>query len=730
MKKKLISGILSTAVLASSFTAPVEAAVISMGGNPAVNNEAVAADLESVLLGVKSRIEVPEELTEFTYDYESNASYIPLWSFMWRDKEYNNSLSISCDNEGNIISYRLREQKEKNAVPKFLKDELQGTAEEFIAKVMPDVVGHIKFQKAIFNGVYSGSYTYQFMRIENGILMPDNAVRVTVDYETGKVTALSADWEYHITILDSEVKVSKEEAQDKIGEKVEMKLTYRNKMEEVDGKKVTKAFLVYQPDKSYMAVDAKTGEVYDSVNEYISVNGAVTEESMMADSANKLMSASGLSEQEVAKIEELKDLISKESAIRLVEEDARLLFDEHLNVVNASLYQNYDENKEAKKYVWRITFNDVRGDAAYNEKDSFRAYATASVNATTGELISYRSNVRSSYDYDEETWKELKVNYTKAESQKILEEFVKEKVADKFENSILTNDGGHGYVLKYIENQPVYGGYDFRYNRVNEGVEYSYNQIYGSVDGVTGKIYSFGYSWDDDVIFESPKEAMSSAEAYKYYTTNEGFELIYEINQKHYINEAEDLKVEDKYRLKKEVRLVHRTNISPSYISPFTGKQLSYDGSEYKKETEKEFKDISGHWAERAIRLMTDLDVIFEEEDFLPKKAVSEKEFSDALSQLGYYSRNEEKEEDTEFTKLDAIKVLIEKLNLTRVAKLQNIYKTEGIDLTNMNSEDVGYIALSRGLGIISADGEFIPNKELTRAEFAVILVNLLNAEM
>jgi len=729
MKKKMVSGILSTAVLASAFTAPVDAAVLSMGSNPAINNEDVAVNLETVLLGVKEKISIPEELTEFTYDYDSSSGYGQYWSFMWRDKDYNSSVSIDCDNEGNIFSYRVRNTKEKNNVPKFLKDELQTNAEAFIEKVMPAVSGHLEFQKATFNGVYNGSYTYQFTRIENGILMPDNSVSVSVDYETAEVMALNASWEYDITIPDAEVKISKEEAQEKIGEKVEMKLTYRNKTEEVDGKKITKAFLVYQPDKSYMAVDAKTGEVYDSVNEYISVQGPVNE-SMATDSANKLMSAGGLSEQEVAKIEELKDLISKDDAIRLVENDKRLLFDEHLNAVSASLYQNYDENKEAQEYVWSITFNDVRGDVDYQSKDTFRAYATASVNAGTGELISYRSNVRGSYDYDKEQWNELKVNYTKVEAQKILEDFVKDKVADKFENSILSNDGSYGYILKYIENQPVYGGYDFRYNRVNEGVEYSYNQIYGSVDGVTGKIYSFGYSWDDDVIFESPKEAMSPEDAYKHYVDNDGFELVYEINQKHYVSEAENLKIEDKYRLEKEVRLVHRTNISPSLISPFTGKQLSYDGTEYKKEEEKNFKDISGHWAERAIQQITDLEITFDEEDFLPKKAVSEKEFSDALSELGYYSRSEEEEEEREFTKLDAVKVLIEKLNLTKVAKLQNIYKTEGIDLTNMNPEDVGYIALARGLGVISTEGEFIPNKELTRAEFAVILVNLLNAEV
>ncbi|MBP3284502.1 MAG: hypothetical protein J6M02_03270 [Clostridia bacterium] len=727
MKKKIISGLLSTAVLASAFAAPANAAVISMGSD-AVTNEEVAADMESVLLEIKGKIEIPAEFTEFTYDYQSNTAYGQYWSFVWRDKDFKNSLSIKCDKDGNIFSYNLRNNKEKNSVPKFLKEELKATAEAFIEKVLPAVSGHLQFQEASFNGVYSGSYTYQFDRMENGILMPDNSVRVSVDYETGEVVGLSASWEYHISIPDSEVKISKEEAQEKIGEKVEMKLTYRNKTEKVGDKTITKAYLVYQPDKSYMAVDAKTGEIYETKNEYLSME-MTKNESIAEDSANnKLMSAAGLSEQEVAKIEELKNLISKKEAIKVVENDNRLLFDEHLNAVSANLYQKYDENKEAKDYLWRITFNDVRGDVDYQAKDSFRAYASATVNAETGELISYRSNVRSSYDYDKEDWNALEVKYTKAEAQEMLESFLKEKVGDKFKKSVLSDEPGFGYILKYIENEPVYGGYDFRYNRVNEGVEYTYNQIYGSVDGVTGKIYSFGYYWDDEVIFESPKATMSPEEAYKHYADKEGFELVYEINQKHYISDAEDVKIQDKYRLEKEMRLVYRTNINPSAISPFSGKQLSYDGEEYKKVTEKNFTDISGHWAERAIRLITDLNVRFEEEEFLPKKAVSEKEFVEALNQLGYYSRSEEKEEDTEFTKLDALKKLIDQLNLTKVAKLQNIYKTEGIDLTNMNPEDVGYVALARGLGIVS--GEFVPNKELTRAEFAVILMNLLHADV
>ena len=56
---------------------------------------------------------------------------------------------------------------------------------------------------------------------------------------------------------------------------------------------------------------------------------------------------------------------------------------------------------------------------------------------------------------------------------------------------------------------------------MNEGLEYTYNGIYGKVDGVTGKIYSYRYNWDENVEFESPTNAMSKEEAYKAYSNKD-----------------------------------------------------------------------------------------------------------------------------------------------------------------------------------------------------------------
>ena len=92
-----------------------------------------------------------------------------------------------------------------------------------------------------------------------------------------------------------------------------------------------------------------------------------------------------LTEKELAKIAELKSLISKEKAIDIVKNNKKLLIDENIKSATANLSQTYSSEDETK-YVWRINLSDPR-DVDYQEKDSYRAYANAVVDAKTGEII-------------------------------------------------------------------------------------------------------------------------------------------------------------------------------------------------------------------------------------------------------------------------------------------------------------------------------------------------------
>ena len=83
---------------------------------------------------------------------------------------------------------------------------------------------------------------------------------------------------------------------------------------------------------------------------------------------------------------------------------------------------------------------------------------------------------------------------------------------------------------------------------------------------------------------------MSPQNAFEHYISKDGFNLLYEINV---INQYDpNYKSIDKYydyseaySVAYEIRLVYRPDISPAYISPFTGQQLNSNGEVYREES-------------------------------------------------------------------------------------------------------------------------------------------------
>ncbi len=736
--KKIMAGMLSACMVFSSLTAPVFANDTDIMLISSEENEE-AYNMERALLSVKRKIPVPEDLTEFSYKLGysgGNYSKSKYWNFTWRDKEYNKSVKVRCDEEGNILSYSIYNSEDRTSKPTYLKEELVKNATDFIKKVAPEISDKIELSKSEFSGVYSGTYLYTFERVENGIKMPDNEVTVTVNYETGEVKRFNSDWTFDVEIPSPELNISLEEAREKIGENLEMKLKYMSKTENIGDKKVVKAYLVYVPDKSYIAVDAKTGEIYDTRDEFYDMDELEDSKNAATASFSSLDMAAEeeLTVEEVEKINEMKKLITKEEAILAVtsRKDV-LLLDDNAKAIEAKLTQKYDYDEEKNTgYIWQLRFTDPRSIKENNE-DTYRAYIKATVDAENGKILYYHSTVRSYYDSELKEWEDINVKYTSEQCQNTFENFVKNMESEKFSDTRLSDSTDTAYLLKYIDEKPVYGGYSYNYVRVNEGVDYTYNNISGDVDGITGKIYSYNVNWTDNIEFESPNGAISAKEAYNAYSEKDGFELVYEINNKHYIEnnpkEDEYYDYSDLYVLEKEVRLVYRTDIYPQYISPFTGEQLDYSGTVYEEAGEKKYTDISGYWGERYIKLITDMEYSFDGDEFLPEKAITKDEWFNLLRTVGSYTDEDEYKDAKKVTKLDAVKMIINSLYLERVAKIPNIYKSSFDDIGEVQNSDIGYVALAEGLGILSGDGSnnINPNKELSRIEAVCMVLKLAN---
>lgn len=673
--------------------------------------------LEKIATAVKKKIAIPKDLTSFTYDYYNEKDTMDVnWYLSWNSKTMDKGIHIICDANGNIVEYYHFSNMEDRVInPKYLKSELKSTGNAFLKKVAPKIYSKLKYISSSYNGVYSGTYTYVYHRIENGIMMPDNYAIIEINAETKEVTSLQIKWNYDVTIPEPNTNVTKEKAIEKVKDNMEMVLSYRPSYKNGENSNV-KAYLVYSPSKSYISIDGKTGEVYTSKEvTYSNTEDGNKEES--AEDSNVGDGGTTLTEEEIKKISELKNVISEEKAIKAVRDNKYLLIRDSWNIETVGLYR-VTYNSEAVDYVWRITFVEGR-DVDNSSSNSNWRFAEASVDAITGKIISFYAGGQRYYEFSDNQDIVTNLVYNQEQGQEIFEKFAKEQIPDLFMNAIPTKNDE---ISMGIENL-VDGGYQYYYSRVNNKIPYHYNSIAGEVDGETGKIYSFSYNWDKNITFESPKKAMSPEKAFTYYIGKEGFNLIYEVNTT----------MEEETGVRKaEVRLVYSTDINRLAMSPFTGEQLDWNGEPYSGEKNYVYRDISNEKAKRAILLLADMNIGFEGGKFQPEKVITKGELEEFLESAGYsrkvLSAKASKEKST---RLYVIKRLITCAGLKDVAKINNIYKVNFADKNKISDKNKGYVALAQGFGIVDSGKKvkLRPSEHATRAEVAQMLVELFEVK-
>ncbi|HKM00274.1 MAG TPA: YcdB/YcdC domain-containing protein [Mobilitalea sp.] len=702
--------------------------------------------LENALRAVKARITISDEYSEFDYYFNEDSSYSAgYFTLSWRNPTNSSYIQVNIDKNNNINFYnKYNYSVNSGGVAKYLSSELKTTADKFIKQIAPRLNGKLEFLEADYTGIYNGTYVYVYQRKENGVAFPDNTVEVDVDSVTGEVRSASINWLYDTSVPSNKVKLTKDEAAELIKKNMNMNLVYRMNYyriyENGISNDVKKAFLVYQPDPSYISIDAKTGEVYLTRSEWIQSNrNEKTKEDAMSVSDKGSLSGGGLTEAEITKIKELKKLITKDRAIELVTSNKYLHIDKNMMTYSANLSKSYNKVGDVDSYVWNINLSDARPVDYEKDKDQYRAYASATVDANTGKILNFYSSLKSNYDEKKEKWNKVEIAHSKEEGQKVFEKFLKTQIKDRFNNSklVASNDDYVAYFKS--DDIPVYGGYSYQYNRFNEGIEFSYNGIYGSVDGVTGKIYSFGVNWDDDIVFESPQKAMNSEEAFKKYISNEGYDLVYEANQvniydPNYRSEEKYYDYSEAYSVEYEIRLVYRPDVYPSYISPFTGEQINYDGTAYTKTQPYKYSDIANTPENREILLLSDMNIGFEGELFNPSKAITTEELALLMKQIGYgypTSETEAKTSDKLITREEIAYNFIDKLGLTKMAELTGIYTTGYSDEKDIDNKNIGAVALAKGLGLIEAkaDNKFLPDDNVTRAEAVRLIINFIKVQ-
>ncbi len=752
--KKLLSLILCFAMLLTAIVLPVSAAK---------TNEPTTEELEAVIKSVRPKIDVPEDYTEFAWHYSSPSYYSrALWNLSWNSKDYNGHVSISCDNDGNITSYDYYSSNTDRTatLPEKSPEELLGTVEAFLKKTVPFTDGKLTLSNTRVNSLRNHCYVYTFERIENGIVVPDNTVSVTLDYTTGIVTSLNCRFDIDASFEKKENLITEEKAKEILGTKQKMVLSYKLKTEWDDESgtiKSRKAYLVYSPEISYVSVDAVTGEIYTErntwdVKETFGTIAGGAQNSTMKDQVSSEESADSeagyrLSESELAQLEVLEGLISRDEAVKIVTSNDKLFINKKATAIDANLRKNYvyGEKTEQQNYIWEISFTNP-SDEKYGYYDTM--YAT--VDAKTGELLSFSAELPNYYYYKETETDIPEIKYTSEQAKAFAEEFLKTESADKFDYVRYSDAPSYAVPINYLEkatdvegemiSEPVYRSATYRYVRVNEGVEFTYNNIYAQVDLVTGKIVSFSENWYDDVEFESPKDAITPEQALASLYSYDGFGLNYEINSnytynKYLVNEknGEYVDYDELYEKALVTRLVYSCYApGTTVIGALSGKMINYSGEEYVEDSAYTYSDIEGHWAEEIIKKFAYANIGFDGGKFLPDTDITAEEFANILSACAIYGHTENFDAEAKsLTRTEAVKYIINYLGYEKVAALENVFITDFADNTELLSEDVGYIAIARGFGIVEGDGNtFRPYDNLTRAEALQLCLKVLTLKI
>jgi hypothetical protein len=743
MKRK-VALLLSMALVATAVPTNTEAAsvvatdaarTIKAESSSSTVGEPTTEGLEKVIREVKGKITVPSSYTEFNYNYNASTAYSDAtWTLTWSNAKDYSYIQVNTDGDYHITYfYQYDNGKGSTGVAKYLKSELKAKAEDFIKKIAPETNGKLEYLDASYDGIYGGNYIYNFQRVNSGVDFPDNRVTVYVNSVTGEVTSVSINWLYGASVPASTTKVTKEQAIKLIKDNLKMKLVYRSdyiRTFKQDGSSQVKAFLVYEPSSDYISIDANTGKVYTTKAEWSAGNNytATKEEASYDSAAGTPASSQTLTDAEIKQISELNNIISKSKAISIITGNSSLYLEDSLKNITATLVKQESAN-DSNSYVWNISFSDPTVDTAASI-DTYSAYAYATVDAVTGKILSFYSSMNNYYNSKTQSYKNVTIKYDKKKSQAILEKFLSAQAGTRFKNSVFSTVNDDYIVAYKTDKTPVYGGYSYQYNRTNENIEYPYNYLYGAVDGVTGKIYSYGANWDENVTFESSKGAITADQAMNYYLNNEDFGLKYEIYSK---NSTKDKLSTDSYSVQYAIRLVYRPDMAPAYISPFTGKQLNYNGEVYSDLQAFTYSDITDATKNRNILLLADMNIGFAGGKFIPDQSITVAEINELFSSMGY--GNDTLIENSSSTKLitkeELANLFIVKLGLEKMASLSGIYKTGYLDDNNISSKYYGAVALAKGYGLMNAEinGYFNPQANITRAQAVDFLMNFINVQ-
>lgn len=668
---------------------------------PAFAEETDSKDLEKAITQVKNVVTIPADYNNFQYNssqYEENGKQISVWYLNWNKEDYSAGISASVENGGYLINFNTYSDQQKEGLGKTTREAGLKTATEFLAKARPDIAADLRLMKDTSNANTDRHY-YQYKLYKNDVMVYFTDVQVEIDKFTGQVIGFSCQGagEDFSKVPSKEGVIGLAEAHKAYVDKINVILSYYSHFDY--NKKTLTIFPAYSGTNTLgKVIDAKTGEAVDLYSDYINYGDRYAMGGM-AKTMDSAVAENELTKEELAAVEHVAGLISKEKAESILRDTAPGITSS-MKALSASLSKNYIE---PDKYLWEIGF-----DGAYGV-----------VNAKTGEVTSF-------YVYSADSSKG-NAGLSEARAKEKAEAFMKKAAPEKFAQSRFYESPV--YRLYRTGSDENVTDYSFNYYRQVNGIDFIGNGFTVIVNKASGMITHYDCSWYDGVTFPAIDNVIPEEKAFDAVNTTGKMDLMYK-------------KVKDG-----EIALVYDFTFSVGnfLIDPASGSRLGWDGKPYKDSSLPEYTDVKGHWAEATIKKLLDNGYYLEGEKFNPNQKINQMSFLRYLySPIQLYYDDEqfykmlindkiikenEKAPAALLSRQDAAKFVVRFLGQGKAAEHPEIFINPFKD--KVTDSYKGYAAICYGLKVMQGDkkGRFNGLNQVTNAEAATIIYNALQVK-
>lgn len=685
-----------------------------------------AADSDKVkasLAGVKTRIDVPQELSVFrssSNEYDNKIAY----NFSWTDEEENKRIYVTADEEGRIGSYYYSEDTDFDDYPTLTdvtRDDAAKMAEAFLQKAAPELFANER-DKLVQTGAYGSAsngrarYSFNYEREKNDTAVYGNQayISITAYGDKAYVSDMTINWSYDAQFAAHTVALENPDAA--YFDAFEIELSYARRYSGAvktlsDGTKISDNVVMQYAFKDTAGyISAENGEVLEvESDEDGSVSGGsgggMKQTSAVNEAAADMVS---FTDEELAELERVEGLMTEAQAEQIIRSIKELKLSDNMKLKSISyrrqtpwyLKENNDVNKE--KFLVNIRLSEeIDGKTKRN--------MSAVIDAESGELY----NISNYSWYDDESTKDSTGN-PETEIAQFLNQAAPEKLS-QFEE-IEKDESGK---------TPLSG----RMRRIVNGIPYSGNYITYAYDEDYSRISSYNLTWDDYTdYFADPAKAIGKENAQEKMLEYVPLRLIYIPNGGEY-------------------KLCYTLSQSAYYtvLDALTGEQLNVNVE--KEQQEIKYSDIAGHWSQQAVLRLAESGLTEAADTFRPDDKMTQKElltmfasalmggsywsydeesFYEMLERRGYF-RLEEKNAGANVKREDAFVYMIRMMGYERVAKLDGIYSCGYTDIAELSADKVGYAAILTGFGVVSGDASALRAKDdITRAEAAMMIYKYL----